>query len=262
MLRRSLFALVALVALSVIGILGAAPAHAATSRTVSGTVTCANGRTVVGVWVESTAGGSGWANFNRFAGKSSAAFFTKTITTSSSTTSVKLHVGCGGSSRAWWSNNRTSYLSVTKSRVVNARCWEASGTGNRCKFPPKGRTTTRNLAPWGQCTYGALNRWRQAVGYYPLTSGNAADWDNSMASYGWFVSSVPHLRAFVIFERGVYGASSRYGHVGYVTGVRYVGSGQFDVTYVEMNYGAGIGKERTWKRRHVQGKMEYVVATI
>ena len=112
-------------------------------------------------------------------------------------------------------------------RTLNTKCAEAAGTGTRCTWPPKGQTvsaaTVKATVPWGQCTWGALQQWYARAGYYPRTSGNAGAWDTTMPQYGWRVSSVPTLRAFVIFDPYKQGSLSD-GHVGYVTGIKHVGA--------------------------------------
>lgn len=250
------------IAAILLGSLTPSVAAAATTRTISGVVTCYNGRAVVGIWVESTGGGSGWANTTtQFAGQANSAYFTRTITTSASSTSVRLDIGCGGTTVSWWSNNRTPFITVQGNRVLNAECKEAAGTGTRCSWPPKGATVTSIAGvPWGECTWGALQEWKKATGYFPATAGNAHNWDNYMPSRGWRISRVPAVRSFVIFEAS--SSHPTYGHVGWVTGVRHVGSGQFDVTMIEMNYGAGLGFSRTSTFRHKKGTHDYILATL
>ncbi|WP_182377771.1 CHAP domain-containing protein [Nocardioides sp. WS12] len=254
--------------LATVGLAGLAdaPAQAATTRTVKGTVVCKGGHAVTGVWVQSSNGGSKWASFNRFAGVAHAAYFTASITTASSSTSIRLDIGCGlksGTTNTWWSNNSTPNATVTGSRILNTRCAEASGNrAVRCTWPPKGQTVSSNLGAKGWCTYGALAQWKARAGYYPRTAGDAGYWDNTTATFGWYVSSVPHVRALVTFEPS---SGSKYGHVAYATNVVHVGNGKFDVTVIEMNAnhnGGGFGKYNTFTYRHVPGQMKYVVSTL
>ncbi|MBU1228072.1 MAG: hypothetical protein KJ698_12785 [Actinobacteria bacterium] len=110
------------------------PAGASTARTVSGTVACLFGKPVVAVWVESTRGDSGWASWERRTGAPWIADYSIKITTATASTRVRLHVGCGGDPEAWWSDNRTPFERVSRSKVLDAQCRERAGTGRRCAW--------------------------------------------------------------------------------------------------------------------------------
>ena len=88
-----------LVALSVIGGFMVAasqiPAYAASTVGVRGTVACPSGKPVVGVWVASSGGGSGYASWSAYPGASTIARFSRTFSTNLPTT-IYLNVGCGG----------------------------------------------------------------------------------------------------------------------------------------------------------------------
>lgn len=234
-------------------------ASAATTRTITGVVTCANGNAVVGIWVHSTGGGSGWASFTKFAGQSNSAYFTKSLKSSGSSTTVKLDVGCGGTAKKWWSNNSTPNATVKGNRVLNTQCSEKAGKGTRCTWPPKGVTVPNNRGAAKNCTWGALNWWKGTTGYYPATAGNAGNWDNYMPGQGWRISRVPAVRSFVIFEASTH---PTVGHVGWVIGVKHVGSGQFDVTMKEMNVNGELGSTATTTFRHKKGTHDYILATV
>ncbi|WP_418059729.1 hypothetical protein [Pimelobacter simplex] len=129
-------------ALTVLGL--GVPAEAATTRTVSGTVTCAKGGKVVGIWVQSSAGGSKWSDtLSRSSAFPSHASFTAKITSSAATTKIRLDIGCGGDARTWGSNNSTPSVSVGGSKKVAAVCNEASGRrAERCSWIPNPVSST------------------------------------------------------------------------------------------------------------------------
>src|SRR6266581_7317426 len=88
------------------------PASAATGTIiVDGWVSCQS-HWVVGVWVESGGGGSGWADWWPVdAGHKNIAWYQAKIQNTGLPTNIRLHVGCGGSSADWWSDNRTGSTS-------------------------------------------------------------------------------------------------------------------------------------------------------
>ncbi|WP_343909913.1 hypothetical protein [Nocardioides aquiterrae] len=113
------------------------PAANAASVSVSGTVACRNGLPVVGVWVNSTGGGSKFAGWTRRSGMPWVADYSTTLSSASSTT-IRLDIGCGdaGGGR-WLSNNRTGDYGGSGSRVINALCNEPSGSASpavRCSL--------------------------------------------------------------------------------------------------------------------------------
>ena len=122
------------------------PAAAATGTiTISGTVSCQS-HSVVGVWVESGGGGSGWANWQIIdARHTNIATYQARIQNTSLPTNIRLHVGCGGKSSNWWSDNRTNSTSraggpLSKSTAnLDAVCNEGTtqpppGDNQRCWF--------------------------------------------------------------------------------------------------------------------------------
>jgi surface antigen len=66
--------------------------------------------------------------------------------------------------------------------VLNASCSSPSarpyGNRNSCAWAPKGATAATNQGEARYCTWGALDKWHTAAGYYPnLAPGNAIDFD-------------------------------------------------------------------------------------
>jgi hypothetical protein len=131
------------------GLVAAAPAQAATATAtiyVAGTVSC-QWHAVVGVWVESGGGGSGWADWHAVDKRHpNIAVYQAKIQHTSLPTNIRLHVGCGGSASAWWSDNLTGSTNraggaLTGSDLnLNAVCNEpetarpAPGDNERCWF--------------------------------------------------------------------------------------------------------------------------------
>jgi hypothetical protein len=120
------------------------PAVAATGTiVVSGVVSC-QWNPVVGVYVESGGGGSGWAGWKVVDGHTNIATYQAKIQNTSLPTNIRLHVGCGGTPSAWWSDNRTGSTSqaggpLTGSATLNAVCNEGTvqpppGDNQRCWF--------------------------------------------------------------------------------------------------------------------------------
>jgi surface antigen len=212
----------------------------ATTITVRGTVICASGRTVVGVWIQSSAGGSGWATFTKLPGRPHVAYYTRTMTIGSTSSSVYPTVGCGGTPQSWASSNSAPAKSVSSTYVYNVRCSDpSSGKGSCSGAPlPSGRST--NWFASGNCTWGAAQLWKKATGQFPSWSGNAKQWNENAAALGFRTSSVPHERSVAVFEFG----GSGNGHVAWVTRVWVSGSTiMFHVR--EMNVkGLGVWSER------------------
>ena len=123
-----------------------------------------------------------------------------------------------------------------------------------------GQTTDHNLGIEGQCTWGAYEKFHEASGLWPVFEGNAADWNDTAPGHGWTVvlDAVPN--SIVVFEPGVAGADSTYGHVAWVTSVQDTSAGRM-VTFVEMNGVAGPGQ---YDQRTVvdQVGMSYIPAPV
>lgn len=119
-----------------------APAVALVPRKLNGRVTCSNGASVVGIWVD-VPGDSGdrWASRRTVAESRSTALYTVNLNVQSAST-VKLTVGCGGSKITWASSNSTPRRNFNRSETFNASCtgkvpngsciWTAAGP----EWPP------------------------------------------------------------------------------------------------------------------------------
>src|SRR5438128_1471989 len=80
--------------------------HVASSITLSGRVVCAV-HYIEGVWVEVGTGHSGFATMGNAGNTVTSTTWSYTFTPVSTPTNIRLHVGCGGSTSAWWSDNWT-----------------------------------------------------------------------------------------------------------------------------------------------------------
>lgn len=211
-------------------------ASATTAMVVRGTVRCSNSQPAVGVWIQAAEGGGWWpATSWQYPGAGGYRYFEQTITSSSSTRTVALHVGCGGTSKTWAKNlHSTNYTVSASGRVLNVACTSTAATNSvACKSAPKGPTTTGNLGDAGYCTAGAYTKWKEATGYWPNIGGNANQMDNRAAANGFSVWNTPHVRAMVVFNT----PDSRYGHVGWVTKVYKDSTGKVRFDYWDMNGG-------------------------
>lgn len=210
----------------------APPASAATSVTVHGTVRCTNGAKVVGVWINSSAGGSTWANWTPYPGTASVAIIRKTISTNFPT-QLRLDVGCGGTPASWASNNKTTLLRMSSgsSNPMNAFC-NGAGTctwGKKENNTPAAGSTNQFASRqncW--CTYLAAERWKTMTGRYPNWNGNANRWDDNAAATGWTVSNYASPRSLFVDNAGT------LGHVGYVRDVR-ISSGKVQILIDDRN---------------------------
>ncbi|GAA1614488.1 CHAP domain-containing protein [Catellatospora bangladeshensis] len=229
----------------------AQPAHAATV-TVSGTVSCEYGRAVVGVWVQANSGGSGFASWSAIPGRVNVASYSRAV----SSGTVSLHIGCGGTGGSWWGDNWTGGVNVGGNATLNARCYEAAGTGTRCNWPARGATTDRNWFVAGYCTWGAADIWRSRTGSYPGWGGNALDWDTNAAAKGWTVVDTPRARSVVVMEPGA--TTSSLGHVGWVNHY-YLSGGTVYLNITDMN-SSGFGVWSTYDRAWKPGYMRFVLA--
>lgn len=118
----------------------------------------------------------------------------------------------------------------------------------------RGAQSSRNWATRGQCTWGALAKWKASEGYYPSGwTGNASSWGWAAQGAGYTVGSTPRTRSFVVMQPGVHGSSSA-GHVAWVTSV----DGN-TITVVEMNALAGPFNFNTRTLTHLRG-MRYIYA--
>jgi len=232
----------------------AAPASAATIS-VSGTVSCDGGNAVVGVWIQSSGGGSGFAAWTRLPNRVNVASYSKTLSTALPT-NISLHVGCGGTSSSWWGDNWTPNKAIGGSATLNARCSEGPGTAVRCAWPATGASRSYNGFAGGYCTWGAAEKWKQNTGAYPGWNGDAMYWDTNARSAGWTVVSTPRARAVVVMEPGA--TTSSVGHVAWVNSYRISGSTIY-LNITDMNrYSLGVWS--TYERVYQPGQMSFIMA--
>ncbi len=224
--------LMAVGATAALVVLNQPSASATVSVTISGVVHCNSGA-VVGVWVQSTGGGSKFANWQHMITSASDSTYSAAVSTNLPS-NVQLHVGCGGSPASWGSSNNSPYRSVAGSSTINAFC---SGTGS-CSYAAKGHTTNHNLGIHLQCTEGAYNNWHAYTGYWPLWSGNAAQWSTTAAQNGYTVTSVPMAKSIVVFPAT---ATNYAGHVGWVNSISQNSAGAITLNVNEENYDGTAG---------------------
>jgi len=105
----------------------ATPALAATS--LKGRIVCTTGR-VVGMWVDTNAGGAGWASWTATSDPYIATY-SKGIP--SGATRISVTAGCGGSPASWGGSYPGS-MSVGTGAFVAGKDWSCgpSSFGNRC----------------------------------------------------------------------------------------------------------------------------------
>jgi len=229
----------------------------AAAITISGTVRCPSGAAVVGIWVQSSGGGSRFASRWGYPGNAAVAGYSASVNSGA----VELHVGCGGSPSNWASDQWTPRLTASASRNLNATCSGAAGTFGRiaCSLPARPNLTAPSINTFaeGNCTWYAADKWRRATGKYPSWSGDAKYWNERAAAQHWTVTGAPAPRSVVVFEPGVQGASKIYGHVAWVNSISYRSDGWY-VNVTEMNFtGSGQISSRTVK--NVSG-MSYIWA--
>jgi surface antigen len=230
-LRRWFVAIAAVMVAAVSAEVASSTASAAARSTVNGVVVCNTGRPVVGVWVEASAGGSGWAGWTALPGRPNVATYSGPFQAGGT---VSLHVGCGANGNQWLSDNWTPAIPTNGSKTINTWCNDANGPGAvRCVEPAVGVKTSRNLGVPGYCTNGALRLWQQATGFFPNWSGNAKKWGDTARANRWTVDSVPTPRSIVVFTSGT------FGHVAWVENVRAI-NGALYVDLREMNYGKWV----------------------
>lgn len=232
-------------------------ASAATNMLIRGTVACSGGQPAVGVWIESSAGGSEWADDQSWQYSSSSPnrsyrYFEETVTSPSSRSTISLHVGCGGVPSKWskdlWS---AGILVGSKGRDINLLCdyGKPQRKAGACTVPPEGIAAKTRPYPrepgearypgdtTGHCTGGAVYQWYKATGYWPfinrgvpeLNVGHAKYMDDHARVNKFRVATVPQVRSLVVFN-----TQGTHGHVGWVTKV-YRKSGKVVFDYVDRN---------------------------
>lgn len=246
-MRRFLLSLLALTLAASGLVIGSAPPASAASVGIKGQVTCAKGNWVMGVWVQSSGGGSRWASWSRVSGAPNKANYSTTLSTALPT-NVQLRVGCGGSTSSWWSNNGTynTRLFSATTYTRSATCNEAAGTGTRCSWIPPGS----NPFPWGWCTYGAARYWGVGTGAYPNWRGDAKYWGANARNVGWTWTSTPRARSVLVMQPGSWPLTSApEGHVAWVRRVNKNSAGAIvSLTITDMNGPNGFGNYATYDR--------------
>lgn len=155
---------------------------------VAGAVHCINGsQNVEGVWVNSSAGGSKWATWiwSGYTGSANTyAAYTATLSvpwpSSSSSTSIQIRVGCGGTKQTWGSTNRTPSVNTTSSRLLSANCANPSTATHH-------DATTCSIASNGSDS-GAITAARWALAHINAVSSGSYTTDHYWA--GWCTTFV------------------------------------------------------------------------
>lgn len=237
MIRKKLGLAAAVAAATIIGMIaGPAPAAQAATYTVtfSGVVVCDWGSDAVqGIWVSNADGTSKWASWSRVPNRPNAALYWVTTTANRPDPSIRLDIGCGGTSSAWRRTLLTPNFRTGNGYTENRRCVGTQNAANRavvCNPSPQPTTVSYNQGIAGYCTWGAYEKWRQWTGSYPNIGGNAIAMDDNARLAGYYVSSVPHAGSMVVFNTGT------YGHVGWVTKV-YMVNGAVKFDFTDMNGG-------------------------
>lgn len=210
-------------------------ASAAAEVHVQGSVHC-HGGGVTGIWVNDSAGGSGWATYYAFgtngnpAGDPADVRYGITLPEGT----VSYSVGCGGTTSHWGTVNNSPKVNLadlsiptlaqhmvppdfSPSYTVNMFCGNGNPTGP-CHFPDTGNTYPANLGEACECTGAALGWWYSYEKFYPLWSGNAGAWGGTAAANRWDVTTVPMADSIVVFPDFGTGLMQD-GHVGWVTGL-------------------------------------------
>lgn len=233
------------------GLGAAVPVGATTAYTIRGTVACPTSQRVVGLWIQSSAGGSRFASgWRRFPSHPHVANYSQVITTTLPTT-VALHVGCGGDAANWGSNNKSPGLSIASgsSRAVNTFC----GGDGKCSWarnvgsptPP----STNPLYPKYQyeCTWYAAERWKSATGKYPnWYLGHAHTWNDAAGDLGWRIGKVPRPRSIAVWEPQHSGTA--HGHVGWVDQVRINSDASVDMLISDRGWDPYDIRRDVWVR--------------
>jgi hypothetical protein len=222
------------------------PAQAASKVGIRGTVACPSGKVVVGVWVESSGGGSGFAAWSAYPGARTIARFSRTFTTNLAT-NVHLNVGCGGKPSKWGSSSRTPKVVVSSASVLhyNVECGRVGSCAlfrnddNVPASPSKNPTSDRT-----QCTHRASDFFNVMTGRHRNFYGDAHYWDTAAASVGWTVRSWPRPDSIAVWQPGQAGASG-LGHVAYVADTR-VESGKLQMKIYDRNWIRATDRNALW----------------
>ena len=225
---------------------GASPAEAAAAKVeILGSVECPSGKAVQGVWVESSGGGSRWADWTAYPKTPTIARFYATFS-ANLPTKLTLRVGCGG----WGPTDQASSVTVKNpgQRVLwNIGC---NGNGTCSDYPMEDNKPAAPATNWfdkSECTARAADFWKQMTGRYPNwrgadgRTGDAHQWDERAEATGWKRRSWPRPDSLVVWQGNM--TRSGLGHVGYVKDVR-VHSGKLQILVHDRNWN-NDGKDRT-----------------
>lgn len=225
----------------------ASPAHAATGTVnVKGTITCPDGHPPAGVWVDSSAGRSGFAGLKTLPGTSSRHVrFERQLKDVTLPTTVKLNVGCGTKNGDQWRYVFNGVASVRATATGTVFVALGCSTSS-CSTPAKGTagsTTVNPGADSSQCTWRAAEFWKQMTGSYPAWGGNAGYWDDNAPGKGWNVRSWPEMDTIMVWQPT---SGNAAGHVGYVADLR-VYNGATQVKIYDRNWvGPGADRNGVW----------------
>lgn len=236
--RRLLAGVISLGAATTGMVATAGPAAAASAVAIRGTVACPSGMPVVGVWVESSGGGSGFAGWTAYPGASTIARFARSFSAALPTT-VYLNVGCGREPSNWGSSSRTPSATIASAATLHYNV-ECSSVGSCAVFrndnndPPS--PSSNPTADSSQCTYRASDFFKVMTNRQRNWRGDAHAWDTAAASVGWTVRSWPRPDSLVVWQPNMGGAHATLGHVGYVADTR-VSSGKLQMKIYDRNWG-------------------------
>lgn len=155
---------------------------------------------------------------------------TSTGKASRSQTREPLPAASGTVDGTWLNSDNIDTAQLTAIPASNAtvKAWVngADKTLIPTGFQPDHATGDTGLAySFSQCTWWAYTR-RHQLGL-PVGShfGNGAQWADSARKLGYWVDSTPrHEGDIIVFQRGQYGSSTVYGHVGIVEHINADGS--------------------------------------
>jgi surface antigen len=121
-------------------------------------------------------------------------------------------------------------------------------------YTQMGLTRSSNVPDSTQCTYLAMQRFRDDTGVYPRVQGDAHNWDDSARANGWRVQQTPAAHSIVVFEAT---STNRAGHVAYVDAVQKRSDGMWIYIH-ERNYDFRGSTRHRWLK-HYSG-LDYVMA--
>jgi surface antigen len=168
----------------------------------------------------------------------------------------------GGWDNLWYKTSDGHFVSDVDIETGTLNVVAPDCTGGPAPAPNSGHAAGQrqagNPGVPGQCTWGALQKWFEASGYYPDLDGNAANWANSARAHGWTVVDDAQPRSIVVFRPGLpyVGAD---GHVAWVNSVSQRSDGRW-INITEMNNQAHGGAGHWWTRdvKDVPG-MSYIL---